>query len=97
MEPYRQKAYFGKVIHVLSLKLKSWENWHYFYYQTNIHESFLQSFTLNKSKICIKTGQVIPVLGAQRLMGPKVVYFLSERFFSLLRPTIFCAANVWSS
>ena len=27
--------------------------------------------------------QVIPVLGAQRLMGPKVVYFLSEKFLSL--------------
>ena len=31
---------------------------------------------------------VIPVLGAQRLMGPKVVRFLSEKFVSLLPPTI---------
>ena len=34
------------------------------------------------------TDQVIRVLGAQRLMGPKVVYFLSEKFLGLLRPTI---------
>ena len=32
--------------------------------------------------------QVIPVLGTQRLMGPKVVGFLSEKFFTLLHPTI---------
>ena len=28
------------------------------------------------------------MLDAQRLMGPKVVYFLSEKFLSLLRQTI---------
>ena len=28
------------------------------------------------------------MLGAERPMGPKVVYFLSEKFLSLLRPTI---------
>ena len=32
--------------------------------------------------------QVIPVLGTQRLMGPKVVGFLSEKFLTLLRRTI---------
>ena len=34
----------------------------------------------------LKPGDL--VLGAQRLMGPKVVYFLREKFLSLLRPTI---------
>ena len=32
--------------------------------------------------------QVVPVLGMQRLMGPKVVGFLSEKFVTSLHPTI---------
>ena len=37
--------------------------------------------------------QVIPGLGAQRLMGPKVVRFAREKSLSLLRPVIFLCCN----
>ena len=43
---------------------------------------------LSTVQIPLGNCQVIPVLGAQRLMGPKLVCFLNEKFLSLLRPTI---------
>ena len=39
-------------------------------------------------KLIVAAFQMIPVLGVRRLMGAKVVCFLSEKFLSLLRPTI---------